>query len=282
MKKLSCIIGLLLLWFYAVPSQATIIVTSIEAKGMPSCSSNPYGNGCLKDFKLTWRRVSGPLDNELIPTRVTHYGIMHEHDNNGFSCRGVNSGLFPGIIVVDGCMPIPKGFTWKMVEELWLETYGTTGPGAISHSGGGDAVSRECVIVTGSNGSGYESSFVNNGPLVCVGTPPTPDPQCVTEGNPVFNFEIAFGQDTSGMQQEKTINLRCNIPANVTLMDVVGYNGRVELGWGYADVKVNGQALPVSLSASQSLPLRITATLHGIATKAGVAEGSFVIVVGYQ
>lgn len=281
MKKLSCIISLFLLWLYAVPSHATIIITSIEARSSDSCRLYPHEpTGCYADYKLTWRRVPGPRDNEVIPPIVYFYGPLHEHNMTKFSCDNYSHGLFPGVPNA-GCIGIPQGFTWKMIEELWIETYGPTGPGTAYHNGGGFAVSRECVMFAGiiTQEIGHQA---NNGPKVCVGAPPTPDPQCVTEGNPVLNFDISLGQDTSGMQRETTINLRCNIPADVTLLDATGNSGRVELGWGYADVKINGQTLPVNLSPNPVLPLRITATLHGIATEAGVAEGNVIVVVGYQ
>lgn len=283
MKNLSYIFGLLLLLLYAVSSQATIIVTSIEARATPAGRTYGCEQGatqCKKEYKVTWKKVPGPRDNEVVPPGVTLYGAMEEHNHISFWCNMAGSGLFGGVMGTV-CVSVPRGATWGMVEDLWIRTYGPTGPGIVEHQG--DADSRECVMFAGMTTQGSAiGTQVNNGPLVCVGAPPTPDPQCVIEGNPVFNFDISLGQDTSGMQRATTINLRCNLAANVTLMDTTGNNGRVELGWGYADVKVNGQILPLNLRPNPSLPLQITATLHGIATQAGVAEGSVVIVVGYQ
>lgn len=278
MKRLPYI-GLLFLSLYSVFSNATIIITSIESR-----SSGCEGAGqvvfCYKDYKVTWRQIPGPLDNEVIPSPIDSYGPMEEHDHFTFGCNIPGQGLFPGV-TGSTCIDLVPGMTWKQAEDAWIRSYGPTGPAVVGHSGASD--SRECVMFAGMPGKGaFIGEQVGNGPLVCVGAPPDPDPQCVIEGNPVFNFDITLGQNASGMQRSTTVNLRCILPANVTLMDATGNSGRVELGWGHADVKVNGLTLPMSLTSNPSLPLEITATLHGIPTQAGVAEGSVVIVVGYQ
>lgn len=284
--KILLYIGLLLFSLYPVFSNALMFVTSIETKASDNNDSCQTGIGrCNKEYRVTWRQIPHPRDSEVIPSEYHWYGAIHEHENVSFSCTGLSatgspSRLFPDAIITD-CLTIPAGSTWKEMEDLWVRTYGATGPGVVSHWGSRD--SRECVMFTAQKDwTSPIGEQLNTLPPMCIGAPPLDNPQCVIEGNPVFNFVINYGQDTGGMQQSTTINLRCDMPAYIKLQDATGNNGKVDLGWGYADVKVNGQALPVNVTPDPLLSLNITAALHGIATEVGVKEGFIVIVVGYQ
>lgn len=276
MKKLShmgLLLLLSLLWGYSDCGNATIVITSIEARG----------NGGFKDYKVTWARIPGPLDNQIIPSNVRYFGAMEEHDRSAYACNSGGSTLFPGIQGTM-CVDVPSDFTWKQTEEKWLSTYGANGPGIVGHYGRAD--SRECVMFAGQQSRAEPiGRQANNGPLVCVNAPPTTiEPQCVIEASPIFDFTANLGQNTTGMTQTATTNLRCNVPVSVTLMDATGYNGKIQLSnWGYAEVKINGQTLPLNISmSSSSSPLEISATLNGTATETGLAQGTLVLVVGYQ
>lgn len=261
----SCVICL------GVPSaEATMIVTSIEAKAAPS-------NPGIKDYKITWQRVPGPRDDEQIPSGVYVFGAMEEHNHAVFACDWGGSSLFPG---VQGtvCVNVNSSMTWKQAEESWLARYGAVGPGIVGHIGSAD--SRECVMFAGAATNGTAiGGQVNNGELVCVGAPPTPDPLCHVAGNTEFEFTAPPGNvDQVAEQQGQII---CERDASVVLMSATGLSF-VTFPWGRAELTVNGASLPAKLKTNPVANYTIRASVKGAGATAGVYKESLVLVVGYE
>lgn len=276
-KSLCLILGGL----YCLPTYSSIVLTSIAAKAGPGCTpSEAYL--CSKDYKVTWQRIPGPNDNDLVPPGLKSYGAMEEHNHAGFYCNNPGKQLFPGVPGTQ-CVNVIPGDRWRDVEERWLQRYGATGPGIVGHTGRTD--SRECVMFAATPFDGAAiGRQQNNGPLVCVGAPPTPDPQCyIDDAAPVISFDVPLGANLTGMTGVSEATLRCRMAANIVVMDAAGNGGQIKLGGGInASLAVNGQRLPLSLRPNPTLPVRFTVSLSGMAGSVGDFRGDFVIVIGYQ
>lgn len=255
-------------------SLATLVITSIENKYQYEPGFGYHQN----DYKITWAQVPGPKDNELIGDGINMYGAMEEHDHSVFACDSRGSGMFPGVPGTT-CVMVHKGMTWGQAEELWMSTYGARGPGVVGHSSRLPG-SRECVMFAGQFGTGAAiGGQKNNGELVCVGAPTTPDPLCYVDSSPVLEFVTS--PDRIADYAETSAQLICGHPASVVLMSGTGVS-TITFPWGRADVTVNGRPLPAHLAPAPIANITVGASISGARAEPGLYTGSLVLVVGYE
>ncbi|HHK8232823.1 TPA: hypothetical protein ACQVHP_004567 [Serratia marcescens] len=257
-------------------ANATLVLTSIEARG---------GSGITayyRDYKITWARVPGPLDDTKIPSNVRFFGPMEFHDNKNYYCTSPGNGFYPGTQGTT-CVSAVPGDTWKTLEERWINRYGPTGPGIVGHQSNNPKVS-ECVIVAGTPimGAALHSQLVNNGELVCTYAPPVPDPRCYIAGDVVLDFGTVNKGDSIGNSVQKSVDLICELDANVSLNDASGKKGVIDLKWGKAITKINGGALPKQIKATRGTTrISIDAQIAGVPNETGDFSGSYPLIVGY-
>lgn len=250
----------------------TLVVTSIENRATDG--SGVYRN----DYKITWARVPGPSDSDKIPAGITSFGAMEEHDHVAFACNNVGAGLFPGVKGTT-CVPVNSSMTWAQAEQLWINTYGASGPGVVGHLSNTPG-SRECVMFAGqpTNYAGVGQQ-INNGELVCVGAPPSPDPLCALAGDSVLEF---LTTPSAISDQASTHNqIVCDLPANVVLTSGTGMSS-IAFPWGQADITVNGAPLPARLHPDPVADIEIGAAITGAGAAPGEYTGSLILVVGYE
>lgn len=267
------IMAVAVLTLLAPKAFSTIVVTSIESR------YQYYDKLHHNDYKITWARVPGPRDYERIPSSVTHYGAMEQHDHSSYMCNTTGAGLFPG---VQGTMCVDvrgRNMMWREAEELWIKTYGATGPGIVGHESYQPG-SRECVMFAGQYGlSAPIDRQYNNGELVCVGAPPTPDPMCYIAPIPDIEFTTSPGPiDLTGQVVGRVL---CDIPADVVVMSGTGLS-EIDLPWGRARLTLNGASLPLKLHTRPDADFTVQAHVTGAGAEPGVYSGSLILVVGYQ
>jgi len=257
-------------------ANATLVLTSIEARG--GSGSTAY----YRDYKVTWTRVPGPLDNTMIPGSVKYFGPMEFHDHVNYWCTSPGNGYYPGIQGTT-CVVARPSDTWKELEERWISTYGATGPGIVGHQSTNPRVS-ECVIVAGTPvmGAALPSQLVNNGELVCTYAPPVPDPRCYIAGDILLDFGTVNKGNVIGHKIKKDVELICELDANVSLNDATGKKGVLDFKWGKATTTINGGEIPKQVRATKGVtPLSVEAEIIGIPNEAGIFSDSYPLIVGY-
>ncbi|MBJ2078385.1 hypothetical protein [Serratia ureilytica] len=278
-KDLVHIIRVSIILFFttgACNSNATLILTSIEARG--GSGSTAY----YRDYKITWARIVGPLDNEPIPSNVKYFGPMEFHDHTNYYCTSPGNGYYPGVQGTT-CVTAQPGDTWKVLEERWISQYGPTGPGIVGHQSNNANVS-ECVIVAGTPtmAAALPSQLVNNGELVCTYAPPIPDPRCYIAEDVLLDFGVVSKDQVIGDKMTQNVELVCELDANVSLNDASGKNGVIDFSWGKAVTKINGESIPKRIMAKKGANvLTFEAEITGTPNETGDFSGNYSLIVGY-
>ncbi|MCO7512039.1 hypothetical protein NJH77_22575 [Serratia fonticola] len=257
-------------------ANATLVLTNIEARG--GSGTTAY----YRDYKVTWTRVAGPLDNIQIPRTVKFFGPMEFHDHTNYWCTSPGNGYYPSVQGTT-CVAAQPNDTWKTLEERWINRYGATGPGIVGHQSNNPNVS-ECVIVAGTPvmGGAIHSQLINNGELVCTYAPPVPDPRCYIAGDILLDFGTVNKGKLIENKVINNIDLVCDLDANVSLNDATGKKGILDFKWGKATTRVNGGGLPKQVRATKGVTkLSIEAEIIGVPNVAGVFSDSYPLIVGY-
>ncbi|MGJ3355775.1 hypothetical protein [Providencia sp. Je.9.19] len=276
-KQIS--LGVFLLLPIVIPkSYATIVLTSIEARGGKGL------NSAFRDYKITWIRVPGPLDNEVIPSQVRYFGAYEFHDFESYFCDNGVNGYYSGVAATK-CISTYPTDTWKQVEEKWITINGNTGPGIVGHQSASTGPVSECVVVAGANSARavIHNRLYNNGELVCTYAPPTPDPQCYIDSDVTFDFGAVAIGNSIDKKLTKSVSLICNYAANVRLNDARGKEGIITFPWGEAHTTVNERKLPVDITASAgNTTITFEASITGIPNIEGEFSEFYPLIVGYN
>ncbi|UIM55647.1 hypothetical protein [Serratia marcescens] len=203
---------------------------------------------------------------------------MEEHDHQAMMCNHHGSGLFPGVRG-STCIPVKPGMTWGQAEDAWIRAYGPNGPVVVGHASDTPG-SRECVMFAGQQGlSAPIGQQYNNGELVCVGAPPTPDPLCYIPPIPDIEFSVAPGAITRSAS--RTARVVCDTAADVLIMSATGLSD-ITFPWGRARIAMDGAALPGKLHTDPDADFLISVDVAGMGAEPGEYSGSLILVVGYQ
>ncbi|MFP7609912.1 hypothetical protein [Serratia quinivorans] len=109
-----------------------------------------------------------------------------------------------------------------------------------------------------------------------------PDPRCYIAGDVVLDFGTVNKGDSIGNSARQSVDLICELDANVSLNDASGKKGVIDLKWGKAITTINGGALPKQVKATRGTTrISIEAQIAGVPNETGDFSGSYSLIVGY-